>query len=526
MTITKIPQMIRYLKPITKSSFYKNIYFTFNSKVKIALLFLALALTMILSSAGNAQAGTAHYVRAGATGTNNGSDWNNAFTTLPATLVRGDTYYVADGNYASYTFDDPVSGTSVITIKKATASDHGTGTGWNVAYGDGQAVFADYIAFKTSYYLLDGNGTHTIPSSNSSNYGFKISSTAIANHSGVIRFGDYGYTVSNITVRYTHVYNAYSAKDGNYDTISIRFYPTNSQTYIKIQNSFLENSGCDGIQISASSYLLFERNYIKKLGLFYSPSGQPDYHGQTVQIFYGGSNIIFRHNIWEANEGQGLIAMGENAASTVENIRFYGNVVFNKYGSIKSGSNPETAGFNTGGGIVGDSWTEGTTRNVYVYNNTIVNVGGETKTYPNGITVNQSTAQFRMPANASNIYSYNNLCYKCTSTVYTGFDGYGYHASGGKEGMGGTSEQTGLASSIFQNYTGNDFRLASATEAGLTLATQLWWSGGADSFFGTVDSVVDMYGKIRGLDGTWDRGAYEYGMDQMQPPPNFRNILQ
>ena len=31
--------------------------------------------------------------------------------------------------------------TSVITIKKATVSDHGTPTGWSDTYGDGQAVF-------------------------------------------------------------------------------------------------------------------------------------------------------------------------------------------------------------------------------------------------------------------------------------------------------------------------------------------------------------------------------------------------
>ena len=53
-------------------------------------------------SAQTAQAaGDYHYVRAGATGLNNGSDWNNAWTSLPATLVRGDTYYIADGRMES-----------------------------------------------------------------------------------------------------------------------------------------------------------------------------------------------------------------------------------------------------------------------------------------------------------------------------------------------------------------------------------------------------------------------------------------
>src|SRR6478672_8702003 len=71
-----------------------------------------------------------HYVRQGASGTGTGDDWTNAYPNLPGTLTRGDTYYVADGSYGNPVFDDPESGTLVITIKKATITDHGTDTGW------------------------------------------------------------------------------------------------------------------------------------------------------------------------------------------------------------------------------------------------------------------------------------------------------------------------------------------------------------------------------------------------------------
>ncbi|HPN54805.1 MAG TPA: hypothetical protein PLB52_02625, partial [Candidatus Moranbacteria bacterium] len=77
-----------------------------------------------------------YYVRADATGSNNGSDWTNAYTALPATLDRGtngSTYYIADGNYEGYLFDSTtaaVDGTKIITIKKATASVHGSEIGW------------------------------------------------------------------------------------------------------------------------------------------------------------------------------------------------------------------------------------------------------------------------------------------------------------------------------------------------------------------------------------------------------------
>ncbi|OGY23914.1 MAG: hypothetical protein A2172_02775 [Candidatus Woykebacteria bacterium RBG_13_40_15] len=392
--------------------------------------------------------------------------------------------------------------------------DHGTETGWSSSYGDGQAVFAENITFYKGYYVIDGNGTHTIPSKNSSDYGFKIVNTQDANY-GVITFGEWQETASNIIIKYVHAYNTYGSKikdkwdpNGDYPTLSIRFYPGSVQNHIKVQNCFLENSGQDGIQISVSSYLLFERNYIYGLGLLYSYH-DPDHHGQTVQIFYGGDNIIFRNNIWEANEGQGLIALGSSAVN--ENIRFYGNVVFNGYGQ-----QGVAGGFNSSGGIIGDAWPEewkaGTQVNgMYVYNNTIVNTGGDYDRYSD-----ISSTRFIMQTGSSNDYTYNNLFYNAHRIEHWNWTGAGYHASGGgdtacsADTICASTGQIGLLSSIFQNYTTNNFRLTSPTQSGLTLTSQPWWSGGTDAFFGSLDSAVDMYGNTRGVDGNWERGAYEY----------------
>ena len=136
---------------------------------------------------GNAMAAD-YYVRADATGSNNGSDWANAYTALPATLDRGDsgsTYYIADGNYGGYVFDTASAandGTKVITIKKATVAAHGTGTGWSDTYGDGQAVFQQpddfsnsyrkfVFAIEVSYITIDGS---VGSGSDISTYGFKL----------------------------------------------------------------------------------------------------------------------------------------------------------------------------------------------------------------------------------------------------------------------------------------------------------------------------------------------------------------
>src|SRR4030067_9598 len=94
------------------------------------------------------------YIRAGASGNGSGSDWTNAKTSLTG-LVRGNTYYLADGSYASFAFGVANSGSSYINIYKATASDHGTETGWDPSYGDGVATISG-MSVQTGYLILDG----------------------------------------------------------------------------------------------------------------------------------------------------------------------------------------------------------------------------------------------------------------------------------------------------------------------------------------------------------------------------------
>ena len=110
---------------------------------------------VLICSALQAQAAD-RYVRQGASGSGSGSDWSNAYTTLPGNLTRGDTYYIADGTYGGYSFDDANSGTTQITIKKATVANHGTSTGWSDAFGDGVAAFTGQINFATSNWVFDG----------------------------------------------------------------------------------------------------------------------------------------------------------------------------------------------------------------------------------------------------------------------------------------------------------------------------------------------------------------------------------
>lgn len=134
--------------------------------------------------------GADKFVRPSATGAT-GNDWTAAYTNLTqaeAALSRGDTLWVADGTYAGdITWNVAESSTTAITIKKATVASHGSETGWDDSYGDGQATCDSYWAFTTGYWIIDG-GTEW-PTTK----GFKLvgdSTTPVPVRYGMIGFAD------------------------------------------------------------------------------------------------------------------------------------------------------------------------------------------------------------------------------------------------------------------------------------------------------------------------------------------------
>src|SRR5690606_7057604 len=78
------------------------------------------------------------YVRSGATGRNDGSDWINAWNSTSrinfGALNPGDTVYIAGGTYGPLNITKSGSSGKPLTFKRATSSEHGTSTGWSNAY--------------------------------------------------------------------------------------------------------------------------------------------------------------------------------------------------------------------------------------------------------------------------------------------------------------------------------------------------------------------------------------------------------
>jgi hypothetical protein len=401
------------------------------------------------------------YIRQGAAGTGSGDDWTNAYTDIPAALTRGDTYYFADGSYASsgYTFDDNHSGTTRIILKKATAADHGTETGCVTTYGDGQADFDSTLLFTRGYYTFDGVRKNESDWFDGTAYGFKINHN---NQDKNIRIVNQSAQTPSVIVQYVFI----SAIIGNLpaETIarySIDTYTAGEQSNTGHQFRHLYVEGSNNVWfIGDTDGTIVEYCASDKA------DGNAENHGEVVNLYWDVNNAIIRYNKFKdeyvPNGSTALIAITNTSGHEI-----YGN---------------EFSNFRCGDGAIG--FVGSTSTNVKVYNNTF---SGD-----NSATSGQSGIQ--LANNANNIVK-NNLWVDCGNISFSAGMTRNYNAYPDANARSEANAQLSVTTSIFEDYAGDDFRLASATDAGETLASPY---------------NTDVLGTTRGADGNWDRGAYEY----------------
>lgn len=382
------------------------------------------------------------YVRAGATGANNGTDWNNAYTQLPATLVRGDTYYIADGTYPGYTFTTAASGTTFIYIKKATVADHGTDVGWQDAFGDGQAVFGPMVhnAPNGGYIDMNGYSPH-VPGG----HGFKIDFDKMQVAFDFVRGG------KEFKFRYIDFDGVASSGDVDFGgppwTYTIKVLPWNGSSYDDTSGMLISHCKLHGsathIQDNSGN-----ANIVIEYSEFYDCRSIGVDHGNIYWI--GSSGGTFRYNKVYNYNVEGLLFGLNNS-----NWKVYGNIF---YDGVSVARGLELYGGRTHTGTK-------------IYNNTFINM---------------PLASVRVEADAtcSSVEIRNNLSYNSG----------GIALENGGAGITVSANLTANASD-FLNLGAKDFHLARATAPGTVLPAPY---------------NVDFDGRIRGEDGVWDVGAFEF----------------
>lgn len=432
------------------------------------LLFLTLLPAILLLSTVNADAAN-HYIRPSATGTGNGSDWTNACTDFTGScavgsLVRGDTYYVANGSYAARTFSTPANSGLVITIKRATASAHGTDTGWNSTYGDGVATFACTITFSTPDWIFDGvNGP--LHSLTPSEYGFNMAQCANP--------FDTSSSSNNVTI--SHVAALATASDtekifleGRASTITVSH---------SLLNGFQNCMMTRGPDYGQKNNWAFEYNVNRNM---WSSSAN---HGECLNANESNiGNLTVRFNLfldWSTDYSTATIVANN---SNVNGAMICGNIFKNVSG--------------TNGIITGTS--AGTMNNVKVYNNTF-------HIFTAGFDLWLGNSQSTSVGNEAR----NNIIAQMSRSISGNWNtNYDMFVST----TGSLSEPNTVTTTVspFTNPTANNYTLTGPTTAGQTV----------------TGCTTDYLGNTRGADGTWDRGALEYraGGADITPPASPTNV--
>lgn len=373
------------------------------------------------------------YVRQGAAGTASGNDWTNAYTTLPATLARDTTYWIADGSYSSYTFDDTLSGTLVIRIKKATASLHGTDTGWDAAYGDGQATFGA-VTITRGYYTIDGSTRNESDWFSTSAYGFKVGT---GSESVQINFSNGEGALDGCKIRYvwTPGLGPQTYGAGAY---AVQLYNGTGSGSFTYNNHLF--SRCLITESSNGWFLRSAHNctveYCASDNMWSNDLGGGN-HGEVWNFYFGGSqNHIVRFNkvtrafLDGTNKawGTAIIAIADGS----DGHEIYGNTFYDC--NCADGAM----------GFTGNAGSPGDASNCKVYNNTFAKFTGSSSIqFPTGSS-NDITNNLWVTAAGAGITS-------PSSTIRT--------------------NTTAGAQSLFTNYGTGDLHLANATITSTSLGS-------------------------------------------------------
>lgn len=448
------------------------------------------------------------HVRSGATGSGSGTDWNNAFAKLPGTLKRGATYYIAAGSYPAPNFTDAESGTNLISILKATESAHGSDTGWTDDFARGVALFQGTTRFQTGYYRLDG-----MTGSGKTGHGFEL----VCNRSYGIVFG----SVRSISVQHCnlHQYPADVLRTNMTDYTHLIYAAKGGGGFLFQSNYFHHVFGCPFFFRSLNGVTI-EHNYIEKNRSSGADEPQPNLHSEGISDNYS-SRVTARWNKWCDIEGTAFIALIAGKEGIAEDWHIHGNVFWHTGTWTAKGVADIIS-------VIEDANNHSIARNWKVINNTIANITGVAGIRffsiqgSNNWVMNNYVWQNRSESPAAGYVIFGDDAGKRggSGSWYPWQVSYNYYSAAVAPEWFGTSrprseppgKYLGVAGQSavgwpvppeppFVNWRAGNFHLK---------ASMTNWSG--TNLIGPDLPAfnLDPDGTLRGTNGVWDRGAYQY----------------
>lgn len=410
------------------------------------------------------------YVRQGATGNGTGSDWTNAYKGFgtgtgqvnPSSMMRGVTYWVAGGNYnigSTITFNTPISGSALITIKAPTAATHGTATGWSNSF-QSQAVFSA-IVLNTGHWVIDGSyrgsGTGKPATDWRTGYGFKVNnnngSNAPINSTAAIDATD--STNGDYTIKYVEV-NGSHDQTGTYADRGMNFPVPNQQvgTTANVLYNYIHDLGECPLVFDTYETATIEYNWLMNN----QSTGAHHAEGSALR---GTVNVIYGFNYLENMYGTGVLGTpyAGTGVPVDNNWYFFSNVEL---------WNPSEEGAVHGNSYAIIQFWGQTWNTLAFYNNTIYQIGSSSQECSLLNGGNAGTL-------VQNLIFENNLLVNCNGSHYPGgvgsqivtltYEHNSYFSVTGTIDDTGTGLQKVSGVIPFNNASSNDFALTQDTTA-------------------------------------------------------------
>jgi hypothetical protein len=439
-------------------------------KYEILILTVFFAAGTAVSLAAN------HYVREGATGANNGSDWTNAWNELNqinfSAVACGDTIWIAGGTYTTtLSVNKTCTAGRVLNMNRVLSTDSQAtaAAGWKSAY-DSRVIIrnASINLAAGSYYTINGRQGSVA----GDNFGISVQCTTSSGCDGIDGAGS--GNLSNVSLSYLELYGPPCVMKGD-----------------------CGGSGASGLNVAPGSNqvtnLLFDHGWIHQYGeairtanwnnctIQYSSISDTHNDGQQhedVIFSYPIQNFTFRYNkIWSSpNDG----------------IFFYGNEVNTQiYGN---------AYYHSGAGLF--NFYQGFTHNVYIYNNVFENDGTFGDYRPAWLAFT-GTMTGEIANNVWENVNKSGACPICDHNAYS--------ISGNSVGETGS----------FTYTAGNQF--VNESPGNPPLADFHLTTTGATTFVNgetlPAPYSTDSDGNTRGAGGIWYMGDYQYQSSQASREP-------
>ncbi|MGZ6091957.1 MAG: hypothetical protein ACXWUG_08035 [Polyangiales bacterium] len=409
------------------------------------------------------------------TGDGSGSDWNNVAPWSGITPIRGTTYYLREGTYEGKTLSTAAVDTKWIAIRKCTRGEAVCTAieGWLDSMGDDEAVFTGALSVSTGRWEINGT-VGGGPGAWKSGHGFKWTSPAGTR----VEYIDLVGSISDVIVAHARFEQVGDTEATIVAADAI--YSPGSLSSSRIEDCYFENLGGLPFFLRGGSGNIIQRNYTGNIcGMSVKDAGQ---HCEAL-VLHDMDDLQFRWNFISESPSSGGLVKNNTPASDA--IRIYGNVIGNGF-PINCNSGPCS------------NWR--------IFNNTFYDVSG---------------GPFGGDGAVSGLLLYDNIIYRGSSSALAGTHDYNWysnvpstscsmtpaaHENVNKKYPGGCDDVTETMNPFVSTSAGaaDAFRLSApiAGWPGLDVCT-------LDPCTGEKRFDVDAFGKVRGADGVWDRGAFE-----------------